>query len=398
MKNIDLIKLCKDLRILGHGKKLEFPLKYKVFENKIKFWYETKSGRFEPNPIIVKRYIPLNNLTLIAFGLIQAESTKIHEETFFDFSNSSPDLVKFIIDYFSSVWGVPNNKWVCYVTYWKSRLSIKTINKLKNFWSKKLILEPNRISIREGPVYRLSENASEYGVASLRLNNKTFRMIALHFLENAIKSLVENNQVYAGFYLQGLLSGDGSISLDPSESLAYVSIGFNPRKNELHHYLKLLRCLNIKINEKIPKKEGRRFISITGWKNYYKILLATRFEPFYLDDDKNIKFWKGILTNQYVKSLIRLKELNEWEKISSKNYAEYFKIKRRTAQGCIKRLINLGLLEKVQHFYKITSKGFQFLNTINTIEKKCDSYEHSSTHNRCSRPCRSWKNYSFGFD
>src|SRR5438132_3800807 len=103
LQKINLPKLCKNLDVLGDKAKFKFPLKYELMENKVKFFYETGYGRFEPRPFILPQEIVVDKNLLTVFGLLQAEMTKVHYLTF-DFSNSNPILIKFVIDYFGNYW------------------------------------------------------------------------------------------------------------------------------------------------------------------------------------------------------------------------------------------------------------------------------------------------------
>lgn len=372
IEKLDLVELCKNQRVLGYGKKLSFPLKFELGENNIvKFWYETGHGRFEPNPIYLPRFVSLNEYTFNAFGLIQAESTK-QNSTFFDFTNSEPELVKFIIDYFDQVWLVNRKLWKLKIFYWKGILTKNIEEKIKKFWSNFLDISENNVKIKQGTYYRLSEKSkSEYGVVSSRINNKTFRAIVLYFLSNIIKPTVEINKKKAIFYLRGLLGGDGSIVLDKNNSIARLSLSYNPKTDEFEHYSKILDLLGFTFDKNSKNKPNRKDFQILNWLNHYKILRYTNGKPF-LDHRKNIKFIFGFSNNQYVKPLFRLKKFSRLKTITYKNYANLFKVGQRDAFDCIQRLVKLNLLEKlgsnIPHVYSLTKEAKYFLNLINDIE------------------------------
>jgi len=62
--------------------------------------------------------------------------------------------------------------------------------------------------------------------------------------------------------------------------------------------------------------------------------------------------------------------------ITTKNYAELFRISLRGARKNIKRMVKLSLLEHKKisrkHVYIITKKGYNFLKVINYINKLGD--------------------------
>ncbi len=296
---VDLVSLIKGSRVHGYSLTEQFPFKYQILPNdKIRIWYETGGGQYVPKPIEINRFIELNKEIFTCFGLLQAESCKVKGYLTLDFSNCLPFLQKFILDYFEKYWDIYRSLWECEVYYWKGRLTQKIENDLKFFWSKELCISPKKIRIMEGTQYRLSDKASEYGVARLQLNNKTFRTLIMIVLDRIIKPMVEENHEYCGYYLQGLLVGDGSLSLDSSGSLAYVGIAFNPNSDEREHYFKLLDTIGIKINKKTLRKKEIKNIQMTGWWNYLKILQVTENKPFFLDNKRNQKFYKGFLLNQ----------------------------------------------------------------------------------------------------
>lgn len=362
-----MIKLCENMVVKGYGKKMYFPIIYEIIGNRVKFLYETKCGRFEPKPIKIKRYIPINKDTLIAFGLFQSEGSKKNSLSF-QFTNSNKDLVKFIMNYFEKTWGIDHRLWSCQVTCWKNYKTEDWKESVKNYWKNELNIKENKIKVIKGTSYRLSDNAKEFGVFSLRLDRKIFWALTMNFLE-IIKKLSENDETYAGYYIKGLLAGDGSISIDSNGSIAYVSIAFNPNSNEHEHYMKILKKLDI--NGNILNKNSRS-LRINGWRNYYKLLTITENEPFFMLKEKNRIFVKGFLKNQYV---IPLKRLNNFllSKISTQSYAKEFGVCERSAMDSLKRLKKLGFLidkkEGNRKVYLITPEGSQFLKLINNLSE-----------------------------
>lgn len=370
----NLVDFVNDIEIEGQSGRYTYKLQHQKLKDTVRLWYETGHGRFEPNPIVLPQKISLDRDDLTVFGLMQAESHKSTRQSTFGFTNSSPLFVKLVLDYFNEVWRIPRDEWICEINYWRGSLSENLINTLKDFWNNFLKIKKDNITIRQGTSYRLSENSSSrYGVNSLRLHNKVFQNIVIQLLNKIIRPMVEKEKDLARFYLRGLLSGDGSIVLDSNGSIALVSIGFNPKSHELDHYLKVLKCLNIEVNETSPRKEGRRAIQINSWKNYYTILQVTDCKPF-LDDYQNRKFFTGFLNNQYVKSLIRLEQLSESKEITYKDYVRLFGVGERTAHYCLLTLIKLGFLKRVKvkrlYTHYLTERGKEFLQIIKNIQEE----------------------------
>ena len=371
---IDVIDFAKSIEIEGLHGRYVYKLQYQKLKNKVKLWYNTGYGRFEPTPIILPQRILLDKEDLVIFGLLQAESHKSIRQPIFGFTNSSPLFVKLVLDYFNEVWRIPRGEWKCEIKYWRHGLNDGLVDTLKNFWSNFLKIERGNIAIRLGTAYRLSEkSSSRYGVNSLHIHNKIFQNVVIQLLNKIIKPLVEKEENLARFYLRGLLSGDGSVVLDSNGSIAFVGIAFNPKSDELDHYLKVLKCLDVEVNEALPRKEGRRDIQINSWENYYAILQATDCKPF-LDDYQNRKFFTGFLNNQYVKSLIRLDQLSKLKEITYKDYVRLFGVGERTAHACLLTLIKLGFLERVKvkrlYTHYLTERGKKFLQVIETIQRE----------------------------
>lgn len=80
------------------------------------------------------------------------------------------------------------------------------------------------------------------------------------------------------------------------------------------------------------------------------------------------------LSNQYIKSLIRLEQLSKLKEITYKDYIRLFGGGERNAYNCLLTLVKLGFLErvKVKRLYNqyLTEKGKKFLKVIETIQKE----------------------------
>lgn len=360
MKNIDLIKLCKDVKVVGEKGRFTFPLKYKNFGKKVKFWYETNFG-YKPMPVTLTRFIPLNESTLSAFGLIQAEASKSLNQGYFQFNNTSPELIRFILTYFKKFWNMPKQNWKYRITYARDKLNENTKNEIINFWSNFLHIEKNIIKVYNSS--KISRGASRYGSMYIVVHNKIFKTVVLEFLEKIIKPFVENSKM-SGYYLRGIMSGDGTLNTYRN-LVCHIGIAFNYNSNELTHYKKVLDNVNIKA------LYLKGFIQISHWENYFKILRMTNFKPF-IQRDKNLRFLKALKNN--VKTLLRLYKLVKCKKISTKHYSKLFGISPRGSRKNLGRMIKLGLLERYKvgrkHFYCLTSKGQETLNVIKYLIEK----------------------------
>ena len=193
---IDLEEFCKNIGVVGK-RKFRFPIKTeKVNNNKIRIWYETPKGQFPSKGIVVNRNIEINEEMFLVFGLIQAEGTKQLSYFHFQFTNSDPNLIVRVLNYFEKCWGIDKNLWKLIVCYWKTDFDVKQ-NWLKDFWKNTTRISEENIKICEGTKYRLSSGSSEYGVCGLRLYRKVFSTIVLNILYNFVHENVETG-LYIG--------------------------------------------------------------------------------------------------------------------------------------------------------------------------------------------------------
>ncbi|HLC76598.1 MAG TPA: hypothetical protein VJH04_00165 [archaeon] len=364
-KHIDMTKLCKYMKITGQTRSFFFPLKLKIVNKDfVEFSYASKNCQFNPNPIRMKRYVPFDERLFQVFGLIQAEGSKYEKNLAFVFTNSSPNTIKFVLDYFRETWCI-NEGWKCDVTAWNYN---SKENELEAFWAKILNIPENNIKIRKGPTYRLSKTASELGVCQLRLFNKTFNSIIMKLLEE-IKTFVENNDSYTGHYLTGIFSGDGAIATHNGK-FRYIGLAFNQKSEELDHYHKVLKRCGITFDKEIIRKNNRRCIIFKNWRVYYKILQITNGKLF-LDKTKNDLFINGVLENQYFKPLLRLNRLKGGI-ITAKLYSEMFNVTTRSSLDCLARLVDLNLLSINQerpHVFAMTDEGYKLIKFIEKLER-----------------------------
>jgi len=359
---IDTKELINNTKIISFSGKNKYPLKYREIDDKFIIWYDTGPGEFKVNKISLSKQIQLNKETFLIFGLLQAEGTKSLRYADFQFSNSNPSIVRMVLDYFIRYWKISKQFWSVEIYYWRKDFLEKK-DYLKKFWMKNLNIK--NINVREGTKYRLSRKAKKYGVASLRLNNKAMAGMILNFLYKIVQPLVERNPIYVGWYLIGLFEGDG-ILLD--KKLGKIGLSFNPYNSEFDHYQKILKLIGIEIDKESIIKKYKKYIPLTNWIDYCKILDATNCQLF-LDKRNNI-FIHIFLSNQYIKPLIRLEVLQHLP-ITVKNYSKVFNCTMRSALKSLHRLESLDFVyntNKKPFEFRITYDGYEFLEFINKLK------------------------------
>ncbi|MFB6088149.1 MAG: hypothetical protein ABEK36_00025 [Candidatus Aenigmatarchaeota archaeon] len=365
---IDLKEFCSGLKVIGESKNQFFPILTKEFsDNKIQIWYETNSGQPNPKKIKLTRNIKLNDELLEIFGLFQAEGTKLSNYLSFQFSNSNPYLIQKVLNFFKNNFNVDNKHWNCYITYWRDDFTKEKKNYLEEFWRNRLGI--SSINVREGTEYRLSENAAKYGVGSLRVEKKVFSTLIIKLLYRIIHPLVEKNKKYSIPYMRGLFKGDGVFSYSNGK-INYIGLAYNPHAEELDHYDKIFKLWDLETKKDKLNKNNKRCIIFNHWKKHLKLLKVTGGRMFTEERNKNLI--RCLLQNQYIKPLLRLKDLKEKQPFTVKNYAEEFNIVIRTARYCIERLKKMEFVSeerpKNKSKFTLTEKGLKFVNFIKNLE------------------------------
>jgi hypothetical protein len=360
---ISMKELIDSIKIISYSGKNQYMIKCRETDKEFVIWYDTGPGQFKVNELPITKQIELNKQTFVIFGLIQAEATKSLRYTNFQFTNSNSLDVKMVFDYFNKIWKMPKKFWSVDVCYWRKDFNKKK-EIIEEFWKKALNIE--NVTAREGTKYRLSDKAEEFGVASLRLNNKTAAGIILNFLYRVVYPLVERNSVYAGWYLTGLFEGDGVLI---NKNLGNVGFSFNPYDTEFEHYGRLFKMLGINVDKRDVVEKYKRYMPF-NWKEQIILLDATGGQLFL--DSRNDIFISHFLNNQYVKSLIRLENLHGGINIDVKNYSKKFNCGLRSALDSLRRLENLGLLRCDRNGRKlnfsISYDGYGFLEFINKLK------------------------------
>ena len=351
---INLKSIIKETKAVSESGKNTFSLQSLKVESGFEVNYATGKGTFETTKIIVPEKIEIDKTALIAFGLLQAETTKKPNYATFDFTNANPALVEFFLVYWERAWNQPRTKWKARILLWNRN----ELEKARNFWKEKLKIETD---IQRGTAYRISDSASENGVCHLLFANKTLRAIVLRVHEK-IKQEILTDRKKAIAYLSGLLAGDGSVVSEGGK--ATIELCLNMNSDEPEFYGKILESLGLEITEADKRLyDKKRYIRVGGYKNLLKLLLLSEAELFLPDKTKNKKFLKALFHNQYLKPFFRIKEFKNI--FTAREYAEKFGVVKRTANANIARLIKQGLVER-QHSkeYTISTEGEKLVEIV----------------------------------
>lgn len=256
-------------------------------------------------------------------------------------------------------------------------------NKLRNYWNKKLNIDKaNNYIIFRKDKRRITNNASKYGCVTIYIDNNVLYSL-IQNLHKITKELVENNKEYAGYYIKGLFSGDGTISLNKFNYIDYIGICFNPHSKELSHYINLLKCIgiNVNYNKNIKFESGEKAIKIYGIDNFLKILNITEFEPFLFHKKNSIKLYTGFLNGQKIKSFMRLKYFKD-KNVTVKEFSKITNIHHRSSHDLLVRWAKRDYLDIVKvgkrsrncpYIFTLGKRGKNILNSLMIVEEKYSS-------------------------
>ena len=227
-----LYKIIPDFKIKDLGKQIEV-------------YYETRCK--DSKRIKINKEIEISEDLLRLFGMYQAEGTKTRTN-YFDFANNDPNQIKYFKEAFTKIFGINNKGWSLEVS------SNKNKEKLRNYWYS--LLEINRLCI----ISNQYKN-SKYGNASLRICNNTTREIAQRILK-LIKNKVIFNKEHCGYFISGVLAGDGYVCIDKNR-IKRIELYFDPNKidDEFLFYLNCLDILGLKNHyTKVYYKKNSKFL------------------------------------------------------------------------------------------------------------------------------------------
>lgn len=244
-KNFNLYKFLKlSYAQTANGKTRKFHVQ--LINNKISVCYH--SGTCLTKEVKLKSTFPVTSDFFRVMGLIQSEASKSIKKSFC-FTNEISQNIEYIIDWFEKYLDFPRELWL-YELFIDSR--IKNSNELKNVWSKSLKIKPEIIKTYPKKFDRKTPH--KIGIMNLKSYGRTLKEVIMRLLE-CTKKYVSKNKEAAGYFLSGVLAGDGYIIKTKSGSLNYIGISFDPNGNELELYILCLKALDI------PNEDVKIYIS-----------------------------------------------------------------------------------------------------------------------------------------
>lgn len=289
----------------------------KVPDESICIWYSWPSGRNQSSDknngvrfkyFILPRFIPLDDVTLIALGLLEAEmETSQKRANMVSFTNSEPNLVNYIIRFFERL-GIKTLDWHWYITFNFKLMSYESVETTRlreklaeEYWLANTPISP-LMKTRKYFQYtgnkkciNMRDNTVRWGSLRIACFDTILRAVIINLLKN-IKTLLlkTNDENIIKYYMQGIFAGECDVKRTQSGSVDSVRIGCMDTFNK-NLYKKCLKKLRIRVS-----KDDSNSVYINNKENFYKVyklglisLHPVRYKKFLIGLLKFKKFNKS---------------------------------------------------------------------------------------------------------
>jgi len=222
------------------GKSRKFRIN-KVNDNEISICYT--SGGPISREIKIKPTFIVSLEFFRMMGLLQAECSKSTKKNFC-FTNETPENIRYVIEWFEKYWNFSRKLWLYELSV---DPRIRNREELRNMWANSLKINPHLVKVY--PKICIGE-PNRTGIMNLRSYGRTLKETIMRLLE-CTRDYVSKNKKFVGYFLSGVLAGDGYIITAKEGSLNYIGISFDPNKvwsrneNELKLYILCLKTLGI---------------------------------------------------------------------------------------------------------------------------------------------------------
>lgn len=362
---MDLVKLLPDA--LPSGKKIFWK---QVDPERIEVYADKNSARGgNPKPIIIKRFVEVNELLFEGLGLRFGDGIKLQGgvNRVFGFSNTHLELVKYFLKFAKECFGIEPKEFRVALT-----LPLKLKNDLENI--ENAISKELNIPKMKFFKTRILKHTN-YPIVNLSISSRLLAMI-VYWINEELKNVLFTEEKFCAAMLRGIIASEGNISFGyKSQRLGEITIGAKEKSER--DFIRLL-LLKLKI---VPDRDkeirGQECVLITGLSNF-KIM--DKWDLCSLHPVKQKDFRIGISnfkTEQSRKGELRLKVLELLAKNSMtrqelgrslnrspdtiKTEALYILEK----QGLVRR----GGMKNRMRLWEITEKGLCLLKDCNALEK-----------------------------
>ena len=250
-------------------------------------WYSWPSGRNQSSNknngirfkyLILPQFIPLDEVTLVALGLLEAEmETSQKRSNMVSFTNSEPSLINSVIGFFERL-EVRAPEWHWYVTFNFKLLSYESeeVTKLRERLAEKYWVDNTLISssMKNRKTFLYTGNKKcvnmrtttvRWGSLRIACFDTILRFVIINLLKQIkILLLKTDNKNIIGRYMAGIFAGECDIKYTQSKSIDSVRIGCMDNFNK-KMYKKCLIKLGVK------SKCCFNCVCINNKKNFYKL-------------------------------------------------------------------------------------------------------------------------------
>lgn len=312
---------------------------------------------FPHSYITIKRFINLDNYFFWLIGFYLAEGDKTNQ---FGVSNTNSDLLRLFKNEYEKRFGINKNEWL---------LELRSNNydeKIKEFWSKELCIDLDKISLS---VAKMKIN-SYYGVARLRIRrSRPLLRLWVNFISDfALLEKLFSKKEHILYFLRGLEAGDGYVSLRINKrNWKKIEVGIQQKTNKelIYFVAELFGKLYGKPYIEISKEKG---LKILYW-NCNKIRDLVIDDHFLEHKKRREKLIKNYCMTRFGKSDI--KYLLALENNTNKEIAKKLNFLPCSAHEKLARMIKLGLVKKQKIGkklkYFLTDKGKYFLECLLSV-------------------------------
>lgn len=234
-----------------------------------------------PKTILMDEYFIAGIAMYLGDGSLN-NSDKYH----LSFCSKDQDLIKFMKNFFEKYFLIKNDQFSYYIKYSTSKPN------LVKSWSTYLDISQNDIKVYHRKRYRDE-------AFTLQINSFILRTLFKKIIDVILNMDYIHNKTLRRAFLSGLFAAEGGIGIQTKENyLAYIAFHLSLDKEKWLADLvqRLLDLEGIHSKQLTRPNKGERYIQITNWNNYCKLLLIDLFE---LNSRKKNKFMKHLSSRNF---------------------------------------------------------------------------------------------------
>jgi DNA-binding HxlR family transcriptional regulator len=362
---VDVVKILPET--LPSGKRI---LWREVDDRKIEIFVDKSSARGgNAKPIVIKRFIEINELLFEGLGLRFGDGIKLQGglPKVFGFSNVNLNVHKHFLKFAKECFGLDSSQFRVAITI-PPTLSNK-LEEIENNVSKKL-----RIPKENFFKTRVMDKRNN-PILDIKITSTLLALVLNQVFDN-LQDILFSNKLFCACVLRGIIASEANIHLTPKERrLGEITIAGKEKDKRLF-IRKLLESLGI-IPDKDKEIRGMECVLVTGLSNFkiFKEWDLCRLHPAkFKNFNEGITKFKKIEFRKGEGKFLTLKILAEQ---GPKRAIEIAKILNRSFFTILNEslllLEKMNLVERERHsrevFWKITERGLKILASENPLER-----------------------------